>query len=149
MSNPIHALEQTNVSAHYDFESKLLRVTYREILSPEVTKQFYQWLMGVAQANPQEVMSARGSIYDFSMVTEFVSSNISTTSRESHTVNQQNDLTNHPVALVVSSMYQERMVNVMMKVTEQQTRKRIVHTVAEAVAFIDKWHENHAKDKES
>lgn len=148
MNNPIVALEQTNVSAQYDFESKLLKVTYREILSPEVTKQFYQWLMGTAQANPQEVMSARGSIYDFSAVTEFVSSNISTTSRESHTMNQQSDLTNHPVALVVSSMYQERMVNVMMKVTEQQERKRIVHTVAEAIAFIDNWHVSHNPETE-
>lgn len=145
MSNPIIALEQTNVSANYDFATKILRVTYREVLSPDVTTQFYQWLMNVAQQHPQEVMSARGSIYDFTGVTDFISSNISTTSRQSHSFNQQNDVGNHPVALVVTNMYQERMVAIMMKLTEQQARKRVVRSVAEGVAFIDEWHEAHAK----
>ena len=58
----IPSLESDSVQAHYDTEKKLLRVTYKGILSPEVTNQFYGWLIPIMQQHPHLVTEARGSI---------------------------------------------------------------------------------------
>ena len=139
----IPSLESDSVQAHYDTEKKLLRVTYKGILSPEVTNQFYAWLIPIMQNHPHLVTEARGSIYDFRQVKDFKSSNITTARKQSQSASQSAELKNHPVALLVETALQERMVSVMMKLTEQTDRKKLVKTVEEGQDYITAWHKKH------
>ena len=133
-------LETENIQAHYDTEAKLLRVIYRGILTPQVTVEFYTWLGTVMQQNPLLINEALGSIFDFRQVSDFKNSNISTVRKQSQSVSQNPDAKNHPVALLVETIFQERMVEVMMKMTEQQDRKKVVKSIEEAQDFIAAWH---------
>lgn len=146
MSEELPVLKHENVEAEYETNSKLLLVKYRGQLSPSVTNVFYQWLIPLMQANPNMVVDARGSIYDFRDVTDFVSGNMTTARRQSHAANQSIDLQNHPVALIVDNPLQERMVSIIMKLTEQTDRKRLVRTMSGAREFIDYWHETHSHE---
>lgn len=134
-------LKTDEIDARYDATEKLLIVVYQGVLSPEVTSQFYGWLINLMKENPALVAEARGSIYDFRQVTDFQSKNITTARRESSSVTQTADVRDHPVALVVESKLQERMVESTMRITQQTDRKRVVHTIEEAKAFIDDWHQ--------
>jgi len=49
------------------------------------------------------------------------------------------------VALIVSTLLQENMVRVAMKITPQEHRKRIVKSEEAARAFIDEWHQKLSK----
>jgi hypothetical protein len=138
----IKALKTEQIEAEFDEVRGLLLVKYCGELSSDVTKQFYGWLVGEMQANPEKVGESRGSIFDFRDVTDFGIDNLSATQQSSKQVNKQADVTNHPVALIVNDVYQEGMVKLSMQVTEQQERKRIVKSVDEAVAFIQSWYKN-------
>jgi hypothetical protein len=138
----IKVLKTEQIEAEFDDIRGFLLVKYRGELSSDVTKQFYGWLMGEMQANPEKVSEARGSIYDFRDVTDFGMDNLSATQQSSKQVSKQADVTNHPVALIVNDVYQEGMVKLSMQVTEQQERKRIVKSVDEAIAFIQSWYKD-------
>src|SRR5688572_33400787 len=99
----IPVLETETIDARYDAETKLLYVVYKGILSPEVTNQFYGWLIPIMQQNPHLVTEARGSIYDFRLVKDFKSSNITTARKQSQNASQSAELKNHPVALLVET----------------------------------------------
>jgi hypothetical protein len=139
----IPVLDTETVRAEYDAEEKVLRVSYFGILSPEVTNQFYGWLIPTMQNSPHLVTEARGSIYDFRQVKDFKSSNITTARKQSQNASQSAELKNHPVALVVETPLQERMVSVMMKLTEQTDRKKLVSSIEEAQDYITAWHKKH------
>jgi hypothetical protein len=141
----ILALDTESVRAEYDAEAKILRVSYSGILSPEVTNQFYGWLIPTMQKNPHLVTEARGSIYDFRQVKDFKSGNMTTARKQSQNASQSGELKNHPVALLVETPLQERMVSVMMKLTEQTDRKQLVYSVKEAEDYITEWHKNQKK----
>lgn len=134
-------LNTEHINTYYDSELKLLIVSYHGILSADITKQFYQWLIPTMQTNPHLITEARGSIFDFRDVQEFQASNITTTRRESGAASQTADISNHPVALIVDTMLQERMVESTMRLTVQRDRKRVVHSIDEAVEFINEWHQ--------
>ena len=133
-------LDNENVHAIYDNETKLLLVTYKGILSPQVTNEFYTWVFGIMKENPTLIMEARGSIFDFRDVKDFVNSNLSTVRKQSQTVNQNVEARNHPVALLVKTTLQERMVAVTLKLTPQNDRKKIVFSMDEAKEYITAWH---------
>jgi len=135
-----------SIDAYYDTEEKLLVVAYHGVLSAEITSQFYGWLVSTMKENPALVSEARGSIYDFRGVTDFQSSNITTARKESTTVSQTVDVRDHPVALLVETIFQERMVNSTMRLTQQLDRKRIVHSIEDAKAFIDEWHKENDEE---
>lgn len=135
-------LKTDEIDAHYDTEEKLLIVAYTGILSADVTSQFYSWLVSTMKENPTLVGEARGSIYDFRGVTDFQSSNITTTRKQSTTVNQSVDIRDHPVALVVETILQERMIASTMRLTQQTDRKKIVYSIEDAKAFIEAWHKD-------
>jgi hypothetical protein len=141
----VAVLDTESVRAEYDAEAKILRVSYSGILSPEVTNQFYGWLIPTMQNNPHLVTEARGSIYDFRQVKDFKSGNMTTARKQSQNASQSGELKNHPVALLVETPLQERMVSVMMKLTEQTDRKQLVYSVEEAQDYITEWHKKHQK----
>jgi hypothetical protein len=133
----IETLETEQVRGWYDEEQRILFVVYRGLLSPDVTAQVYRWLGNMIQTNPVEAAKAVGSIYDFRQVTGFDSRNLTSAQRQSQQLNTKADLSSHPVALIVQSMMQEQMLKVELKISPQQTRKRIVRSDAEALAFIN------------
>jgi hypothetical protein len=135
----IERLDTENFSAHYDTDKRILFVTYRGILTPQVTMQFYQWLGKMIENRPELVGEALGSIFDFRQVTKFDHRNLTSAQRQSQHVNTQVDLSHHPVAMIASSMLQEQILRLELKISPQQTRKRIVHSEEAARVFINKF----------
>ncbi len=131
-------LELDAVSGVYDTEHQILCVTYRGYVTADITNRVYTWMKRLIEAHG--LSSVQGSIFDFREVTNFVVGNLSATQINSHQLNNQYDLGNHPVALLVSSIYQRAMVKATLNVTPQQERKRLVHSLEGAWAFIQDWH---------
>lgn len=137
-------LDDKQISAYYNPETGVLHVVYRGILSPDVSAQFYGWLSAAMAQHPEEVLRARGSIYDFREVTQFDNANLFTAFRQSKNLNQQADLANHPVALVVANNFQAEFVRLTMQITPGHDRKRVVATPEEGLAFIEDFHAKQA-----
>jgi hypothetical protein len=133
-------LETANVIAHFDEEDSVLRITYIGQVTPDVTESVYSWIGRLIVSSGGNVGLARGSIYDFRQVTDFVNRNLSTAQRESSQLSRKVDVSNHPVALLVDTFYQEQFVRLSMKVSKQDNRKRIVHSEADALTYIDEFH---------
>ncbi|MCL4247347.1 MAG: hypothetical protein KJ065_04255 [Anaerolineae bacterium] len=141
MSGSDIKVDTEHYSAHYDAQRLLLFVRYQGALTPAISIQFYQWLIGAIKDNPHLLTEARGSIYDFRAVTELANTNMSSTQRQSQQVNQQVDLQNHPVALIAKDSVQQALLTATMRISPQQDRKKVVRSEAEALAFIDAFHE--------
>jgi len=133
-------IDTENFSAWYDDQQQILHVVYNGVLTPDTTAQFYRWLSAVIQRRPQDVVRAKGSIYDFRGVTGFDSRNLTSAQRQSQQFNTKADVSNHPVALLVDTLMQEQILRVELKISPQQDRKRIVHSEDEAYAFIASFH---------
>lgn len=129
-------LDSEQITARYDAQTRILHVTYRGVLTPAVSAQFYNWLTEQARTHPEVVSTALGSIYDFRQVTRFESTNISSAQRQSQQVNREFDFSHHPVALIADTLYMQQLLAVTMKITPQMERKRIVSSPEEAVEFI-------------
>lgn len=132
-------LELEQVSGAYDPKNRILYVQYRGHITSEITTQVYAWIS--ALISTYGLTQVRGSIFDFREVTNFVVGNLSTTQHQSYLLNSQVDLSDHPVALLVNNIYQRAMVKAALNVTPQQERKRIVHSMEGALAFIHDWHQ--------
>jgi hypothetical protein len=130
-----------NFSVTYDQNEQLLLVTYQGLLTSQITQSFYQWLIPIMKENPHLVSNTRGSIYDFRLVTEFQTTNMITARRESQSANRDTDMSNHPVALIAENLQQEQAIKLLMQLTEQVERKRIVNSMDEAKAFIRSWYQ--------
>jgi hypothetical protein len=133
-------LETDKASGYYDDEQGILFVTYRDVISPDTTAQVYAWIGRLLATEPDAVMRARGSIYDFSEVMGIDSRNLTSAQRQSQQLNTKVDMSSHPVALVVTDPLQEQLLRVTMKISPQQERKRIVRTMEEAHAFINSFY---------
>jgi hypothetical protein len=140
-------LEDENVSAYYDTEKLILFVVYGEILSPEITAKVYEWVNSTS--TPVDVEQSRGSIYDFRTVKRFSLGNLPTVQQKSLEMNRKDDLSHHPVALLIDNFYQESMVKTAMQMTPGQERKRIVHSIEEAYAFINEFQGKRASQSDS
>lgn len=139
----IPSLETENVSAYYDTEARITFVTYRGELNAQVTDTYYQWLNRLIVALDGAV--SRGVVFDFRAVTNFHKSNLIATNRNSRQTKRRHPNTHtHPVALITATMYQESMVRITTHLTGQEWRKQIVHTMDDAIAFIDSWHDHRA-----
>jgi hypothetical protein len=136
----LERIDTDHFSAWYDDEQQILHVVYQGVLTADTTAQFYRWLGEVIQRCPQDVVRAKGSIYDFRGVTGFDSRNLTSAQRQSQQLNNKADMSGHPVALLVDSYLQEQILRVELKISPQQDRKRIVHSEEEAYAFIASFH---------
>lgn len=138
MAYPI--LETQQVTGIFDESERLVRVTYRGVLTADVTRQTYEWLGRLIAFGGGDISLARGSIYDFSAVTEFDNRNLTTAQRESSSLRSPGagpDLSRHPVACVVSSLKQEQFVKLTMQFVGKEKRQQIVTSVDEGKAFIE------------
>jgi hypothetical protein len=139
-------LETEQVTGYYEADQHILFVTYRGVLTPDVTAQVYRWLGELIQNGPDPLDRVRGSIYDFRQVTTFDNRNLTSAQRQSQHLNHKVDVSNIPVALIAGSLYQEEILRVTMKITAQPAhdeRRRIVKSDAEALAFIDQFNKVH------
>jgi hypothetical protein len=135
-------LATPQVTAYYEEDHHIAHIYYRGEMSPEVIIEVYEWMKSLA---PHIAISeVRGGIYDFRAVTGFRTASFRTVQNQSQKANANYDFSHIPVALLVSTFSQEQMVRVAMKVTPQENRKAIVKSEAEARAFIDMWHSQHA-----
>ncbi len=139
----IEPLQTDNVSANYDAETRIATVTYRGALTPAITAQAYAWIFASAQKIGVE--NIIGGIFDFREVTTFELANIRTVKREHNIHGAEIDFSTVPTALWVKTMYQEQMVRVSQRVTDQSGRLRIVYDEDEALTFIKTWHQNNPK----
>jgi hypothetical protein len=131
-------LDSDNLVCYFDVETGIGRVTYKGVVTPEVTQTMYGWGMRVARE--VDVKTVRGTIYDFREVKRFELGTLSTVHKESQRANQSVDWSQMATALLVSTPQQEQMVRVAMSVTPGQQRKKIVYSVEEALQFIDSFH---------
>src|SRR5262245_38336564 len=111
----VEHIDTEQFSGWYDDETLILNVVYKGVLSPDVTAQMYRWLGEVIQRRPADVVRARGTIYDFRQVTGFDSRNLTSAQRQSQQFNNNNDVSNHPVALLVDTFLQEQILRVELK----------------------------------
>lgn len=129
-----------SIDAHYDALTQILHVRYSGVITPEVTRAAYGWGFELAEEIGAENIYAL--ISDFRDVTTFDFKNLRTATSESRNLNKKFDLSRLPVALVVKNMYQEQMVKVSMKMTDQVQRMKIVNTDEEALTFLHQFHGN-------
>ncbi|MBZ0285132.1 MAG: hypothetical protein K8L97_30645 [Anaerolineae bacterium] len=129
-------LDTPQVKGRFDPEDGILYVSYHGVLTPDVTRAVYGWMGELIAQAGGDISLARGSVYDFRDVTDFDAHNLTSVQRQSAQVQDQANLQNHPVALVVDTMKQEQFVKLFMKLTAQEDRKRIVHSVEGALQFI-------------
>lgn len=131
-------LDTPNVKAHFDARQGISFITYRGDIEAQYTEQVYDWVRDVVPLIGPD--ATHGVVFDFRDVTRFAPSDISTAQRESKAINQEYDNTTHPVALIVDTFYQEQVVRVTTKISPQEDRKTIVHSMEEALQFIEEWH---------
>lgn len=129
-------LHTSNIDGFFDEQARILRVTYRGVVSAQVTRDVYAWIGRLIMSVGGNVNIALGSIYDFSAVTQFDSLTLSTTQRNSQAVNRDAELRYHPVGLIVKTPFQREYVRLTMKVSPQEDRKKIVESLEDAEAFI-------------
>jgi hypothetical protein len=135
-------LETEFVTGYFAEDENILYVTYHHALTPSVTNSMYRWLGRIIKDAKNDVSRAIGSIYDFSDVDNIDLADFMNAQVRSVSINVKIDLSKHPVALIVKSEHQEEYVRMLMGVTPQESRKRIVYSVDEARAFIKEFHEN-------
>jgi hypothetical protein len=133
-------LELEHVSGHYDEVSGILFVAYRGSITSDTTAKVYAWIGRLIEQG-DGVDTTRGSVFDFREVTDFALGNLTTTQTRSQSLNTKFDISHHPVALIVGSLYQRMMVKTAMYVTPQQKRKQMVESMDEALNFIETWHQ--------
>ena len=77
----IPPLNEPDVSAHFDIDTNLIHVVYQETITPQVTKQFYEWLYDTA--NRYDLAGVQGATFDFREVKTFHQGNLRTAQKES------------------------------------------------------------------
>ncbi len=136
-------METPQLIAYFDDETGIVHVTYRGVLSPDITAQVYKWMMESVQH--LDVKDIIGGIYDFREVRDFNKGNLATAHRESRNFNVKVDVSSIPAALIVETLFQEQMVKVSMQLTPGQDRKRIVKSMDDAVEFIKQFRKRQTK----
>jgi hypothetical protein len=134
--------ECEHFTVKYRDEDGILFVIYQGILTPDVTRNFYQWMGGILATRMHDLAGIKGTIFNFQEVTNIDNRNLTTVQRESQHINQQVDASKHPVALVVKTKLQEQLIRIGQKVSPQQSRKRIVFSEKAGREFIDEFLKN-------
>ncbi|MCU0497670.1 MAG: hypothetical protein MUF87_09995 [Anaerolineae bacterium] len=134
LAHAIGYVDPKKASCVYDLQTRIGIVTYFGRLTPETTVTVYSWIAKAFVGLGVDQML--GGIFDFRLVTQFDTANLSTVQRTSGKLNTNFDFSAVPTAMIVSNPYQEQFLRVSMKITPQEQRKRIVKTEDEALAFI-------------
>lgn len=137
----IDSLSHEQVHAHFDVDSAIAYITYYGQIEGAASEAAYTWLTQVI--NAVGVENLYGEIFDFRAVTQFTTENLIGARKHSRRFNLKQDTRQFPVALIVANAMQEEILRGPMRVVPENTRKRIVHSQAEARAFLDEWNRAH------
>jgi hypothetical protein len=129
--------ETKNILCRYDPLTRIMHIRYNETSLPEDAINGYAWALRIFDV--VDVNTIRGSIFDFRRITMFHLSTLNTTRTQSIRMNRSVDLSSHPVALLIKTIYQEKMLGISKAVTPGEDRKRIVRSEDEAVKFLNAW----------
>jgi hypothetical protein len=130
-------LNSEGASEYYDTEKNLVCVNYYGLITPMVTADVYN--IGARMIEEYGLKNLRGMIADFRHVVDFDNSNLNAVRRTSGSLNMNYDMSHVAAALLVATMIQEKMVRMSMKITPQEERKRIVHSLSAAYDFVDEF----------
>jgi hypothetical protein len=133
----IEPLETPGASAHYDEATRIVYITYKGYLTSEASSTAYAWLKSLIDEVGEE--SIYGEVFDFRPVLEFMPDNLMDARKKARGLNLRIDLL-FPVAMLVKDFYQEEILRGPMQNVPENTRKRIVRTMDEALAFFEEWH---------
>jgi len=136
-----HKVDTEQVSAIFDEDSSIIYVTYYGALTGEGPKIVYGWLDELYEEI--DVNSIYGQIFDFRQVEEFAQENLKTARKTSNRMNMKIDTSHVPVALLISDPYHQEVLHSSMRISPDHERKKIVWSEEEALAFFEKWHEEH------
>ncbi|HLA44596.1 MAG TPA: hypothetical protein VJZ27_14225 [Aggregatilineales bacterium] len=148
----IENLKSENYDCNFDQEEGLLLITYRNTITPTVTRAVYAWITEVIDRGA-ELPPIYGCIFNFSDVKAFDSANLSTARRESRNLRQEKSeaIEAIPTLLIAVSTYQEMMLRTSMKLAQQSEqqdmpRVRVVRSMQDAYSYIEQWHAFHGRN---
>ncbi len=134
MSVTIPILDSKNVYAHFDIDTSILNVAYYGVLDSDSAVDLHTWIEQM-----RDTIGARpikGVIFDFRKVVRFKRDNLYTTAQQSQQLQQHTESRQCPIALIVSTYYQEQMVQIMMLTATDAEMRRVVHTEEEARYYV-------------
>jgi len=137
-----HKVDTEQASAHLDDENSIIYIVYYGILTSEGPKIVYSWLGELFEEI--DINSINGQIFDFRQVEEFAQENLKTARRTSNRMNMQIDTSHIPVALLISDPYHQEILHSSMRISPEHSRKKIVWSEEEALAFFEQWHKEHS-----
>lgn len=135
---PFTPLETDTVTATYDDDTRIATISYQGLLGADTTIAVYDWLGDLIDEVGFE--NLYGEIFDFRNVREFLPDNLMEARRKSRRYNMRNNVRRLPVAMIVSSHYQEEILRGPLQNVEENKRKTIVWTMEDAIAFLHAWH---------
>ncbi len=130
-----------SVEAYWYPATSVLLVIYKGTLLPEATTTAYKIGMDVIAKYGAERL--RGIIGDFTGVTYFPNANLSVANSQSKRVNKSENLSHVAVALLVSTLMQERFVWLTAQINGTDYRSKIVYSMEQAFAFIDDYRKSY------
>lgn len=134
----ISDLNMEKAQARFDDETGIAHIKYSGSLTAEESTAVYDWLADLVETLGLEAIY--GEVFDFRDVTEFEADNLMQARRNSRRHNMRNNVRHVPVAMVISSFYQEEILRGPMQNVEENKRKAIVWEMDEAVQFLHDWH---------
>ena len=140
----VQKLNEANVSGYFDKDTRIFHIHYKGILDAEATNKAYSWLF-TQGTEVGGIDNIYAFVFDFTEVVKFRRDNTFATKRQSQTAKVSIDLSRVPAALVVKNIYQEQLVLLSMKVNDVEERTKICKSHAEAMTFIDLFHQKLAK----
>ena len=134
----LEPIENENGSIRWDAEKQIIFGSYGQVITEQSTANGYHAWGKIIQAVGVE--NVRGAVLDFRPVERWEKGNVSVAQGQSYRINTKLDLSRMPMAMIVRTAFQEQMVRFSMKATPGEERKRIVHSMEEALAFIASFH---------
>lgn len=132
----VTTLQHPNATATWDDSQRIAFIEYVGALSGEASTAVYNWLADVNTTRGVPY----GEIFDFRKVTEFLPDNLTEARKKSRRRNMRSAVHQLPVAMIVKDFYQEEILRGPMQNVPENTRKAIVRTMEEALAFLHQWH---------
>ncbi len=136
----MNSLSTPGASASHDEQTGIVTITYRGDITRTEGAAVYGWLDELISTIGVDAIY--GEIFDFRQVTEFMSDNLMEARSKSRSLNLRVDTTRFPVAMIVKDFYQQEILRGPMQNVPRNTRKRIVHSEAEALNFFHEWHQH-------
>jgi hypothetical protein len=129
--------ENEGVTVVYDDQEGFLCVTYREVLTPVIAHQSFDWVREILEAyGPENVHSC---LFDYRQVREFGEESLAQTRQDSRALFESFDLAHMPMGVLVKNMYQEQMTQAVIKSAHIEDRTQIVRSAKSAFEFFDHW----------